>query len=46
MLILSGIRMVLCCFGGPVRDNVAVEGSEIELPFSGGTKEAVPVCFV
>ena len=46
LLILTGMRLVLCWSSGPICENVMSEGLEIKLAFPGGAEVSVPVSFI
>ena len=46
LLILTGMRLVLCWSSGPIYEDVMSEGLDIKLAFPGGAEESVPVSFI
>ena len=46
LLILTGMRLVLCWSSGPICEDAVSEGLEIKLAFPGGAEESVPASFI
>ena len=46
LLILTGVRLVLCWSSGPICEDAMSEGLEVKFTFPGGAEESVPVSFI
>ena len=46
LLILTGVRLVLCWSSGPICEDEMSEGLAVKFTFPGGAEESVPVSFI
>ena len=46
LLILTGVRLVLCWSSGPICEDAISESLEVKFTFTCGAKESVPVSFI